>query len=232
MRLKSISLPARPLLAAARISHRLKLQSVLIPLDDKAQVVFDWYRNEYGDKVKLDPSLGQIALLIKGDIYRMIVPSIIGNARLMVNPKSLGHDYCLMFIFPTERRDVNVLDFIHGLTIQRASELTRQELTDIITLCKIGLDSFPIMRGLWGRTFIQEALGDLQSAVENLCCTQPNLGQSKWASLQATEKFLKSYIHKCNGSIKYTHNLSLLRADAVSLGLLNVRGKRSPGHSM
>jgi hypothetical protein len=74
--------------------------------------------------------------------------------------------------------------------------------------------------------YIKEAMDDLLQSSESVLLRGPNYGQSNWASLQATEKVIKSYILEKGGIPAKIHKLSELIEHASQLGLPAI------GHSL
>ena len=70
-----------------------------------------------------------------------------------------------------------------------------------------------------GNQLAMTALGDLNASAKMVTATPPEHGPSRWASLQAAEKFLKFYIESKKASFRHTHLLSALVSQAVGLGL-------------
>jgi hypothetical protein len=66
--------------------------------------------------------------------------------------------------------------------------------------------------------YIKEAMHDLIGSVGSLLTATPNYGQSKWSSLQAVEKVIKSCIREKNVIPKKLHSLADLYATALQLG--------------
>ena len=69
------------------------------------------------------------------------------------------------------------------------------------------------------KPFINEAKVDLENAVNNILSHQAHYGQSKWASLQFSEKLLKCFLSEKSVGFPRSHNLSDLYRLAVSHGL-------------
>lgn len=70
------------------------------------------------------------------------------------------------------------------------------------------------------RPYVNGALDDLNTSVASLFNRNPNYGHSNWASLQAAEKIIKSYILEKGGHHKNSHRLAKdLLPDAHTLGL-------------
>jgi hypothetical protein len=208
----------RPMQVLLRLSERLRTRITSRPEDEIYNVVMKWYERKYGNKLKADRNLGVIAVLIRNDLFKMTIPLLYGEAQIVVDPnvetktrvqKSTGSDPAVIY----------VLNCIEGLTIARARELSPIELKELILYFSWGCGAFQSMQLFTGSPYIHEALGDLGRAVDHLFSLPQLCGQSKWTSLQATEKFMKAYIAEKGGSVDGGHALLPLAEDAYALGL-------------
>ena len=75
------------------------------------------------------------------------------------------------------------------------------------------------MQDAHGSPFSKETLDDLLQSAAHLTAHNPNYGFSRWASLQATEKLVKSFIAGKGQTPNKTHDLGILVTSAVSLGM-------------
>jgi len=75
------------------------------------------------------------------------------------------------------------------------------------------------MQDVQGAPFIREALDDLLESAAHLSSQKPNYGFSRWSSLQAAEKTLKSYIVQNGGNLQKIHKLAELETAASAVGL-------------
>lgn len=121
---------------------------------------------------------------------------------------------------PQQHLEINPLHFITDFTQTLAKSLTPSELEELCRMFRCGLDSFEFIRAISGLDLVKEALGDLHTSVALLFTNPPQYGQSKWASLQATEKLLKAYIKKKGQEPKQIHNLQKLSDEANRLGMV------------
>jgi hypothetical protein len=121
---------------------------------------------------------------------------------------------------------MSVLNLVNGITQAYFGSLTPSE-RDFL------LEGFSRSEILLARIsdvntpdFIAEARADIRMSVEQMMLPSPQFGPSKWASLQAVEKFLKAYISQKGSKAEWIHILSELADTAESLGLRTV-DKRS-----
>jgi hypothetical protein len=82
-----------------------------------------------------------------------------------------------------------------------------------------GLDSLSNLDRIKSKPFISEAKVDLENAVNNILSQQAHYGQSKWASLQFSEKLIKCFLAENSVEFPRIHKLSELYNLAVNNGL-------------
>jgi hypothetical protein len=111
---------------------------------------------------------------------------------------------------------VNLLDGdIEGLTPELARRLSPAECSEVLArYCRV-FRAFAAMEGALAEPiggedalYMKEAINDLLEASECVLRRTPNYGQSNWASLQAAEKVIKSYILETGGSTAGSTSLS------------------------
>jgi len=225
---KGIPIFARPVHAVAeickllRISLRLTSDRPAVPgvfdSDSFSAHISDWYKKRYGDRLLIDFSPGSIAALIKGDPWKIKFPMIYGRVKLTFDPDldKYKEPDDIAINAPIQ---INALKSIKGLTSEIAKSLTQLEM---LKLSKFYMTSFDALQRLFeikDRPFISEARSDLNSAVDNIFLTHPSFGQSKWSSLQFTEKLFKSFLKIKNVSIPLIHDLKQLADLAMANGL-------------
>jgi hypothetical protein len=115
---------------------------------------------------------------------------------------------------------VNILDLIDGLTEEYAKKLNEAELSYITALFDLGIRARTEIESVSELEMISKAIGDLQASVAHLFGSPVQCGLSKWASLQATEKVIKSFISLKKKPFGKIHNLDDLATTAESVGLL------------
>lgn len=165
-----------------------------------------WYQERYGDRIKVDPSPGTFVMQIRDDLWRVRLPLIYGRFQVLaLRPKDLHS-------VPRDPVPVqNALDLIVDLTPTLRDSLTNTELTGLMVSMKRGWTAINYLAAKSSEAFIQEARGDLRAAVEHMMSTPIHYGQSRWSSLQMTEKVLKSLLPK-QGPVPHTHDLDRLIA--------------------
>lgn len=221
---ENVPIHARPMQAATRIARRLKIQLMIAPPDETTKLIYDWFDKKYGNRLKMDFSPGELVFLLRNDLFKFKFPKIWGRFTLkadatLFNKKRKSFEHAKA----PDHLEINPLHFIVDFTETFAKSLTPSELEEISRLFRWGVDSFEFIRAASNLTLVKGALGDLQASVAHLFTNPPQYGQSKWASLQATEKLLKSYIKKKGQEPEYVHNLQMLADEANHLGMVKFR---------
>lgn len=181
-----------------------------------AQTIFKWYETKYGEKIKKDFSLGSIAILLAGDIYCLKIPQIFGNALIYADGKFTLEHTLNDGSFP-----LNIISYIENITNELTRQLSPSEEQEFLKVFNFSYKLFKRLHDLVNiNQLCFSAKKDFESAVHSLLETKRSIGQSKWSSLQATEKIIKYYIKKRNKNFnKRTHNLELLFNCAYNYGL-------------
>jgi len=189
-------------------------------MDDPLAVrIFDWFKKQYGDRLNLKMDFGTTVAHIRHDLYPMRLIRIYGSTIVHCDPGLRGADFG-----PSLRTDgippkSNLLDHLKGLTGEFIKSLTPDECNELLDVYVRGVLGFSRMQNAYGSPFSKEALDDLSQSAAHLTAHNPNYGFSRWASLQAAEKLVKSYIVGKGQMLKKTHNLGTLVTTAVSLGM-------------
>ena len=175
--------------------------------------VREWYEQTYGDRLKTFLGPGTMAILIRGDPWRVRFPLLFGNfvAACIPEPSSWRG--------PADAAVFNVFDDIEGFTAGLGRDLTDAECADILLAYTCGLEALQALRGLAHNKFIPEAIGDQQAAVVSIFADPPQYGASRWHSLQLVEKLFKCYIGSRGGKVSKHHRLRRHALDAGGLGL-------------
>ncbi len=177
--------------------------------DDLVLRIYAWYENRYGHAA-LRPTLApyRIAVDLRHDTWVMKIPNIYGEVGLTSDPRVRG-----------SRTIVNVLDQIEALSDSLRFELTPDERMDLTNALMRGLHFFDEVRPHYSKQLVWAALQDVATAVDRLTQHPPHAGQSKWASLQATEKLLKAFIQGKGQTFPRRHVLVELVTIAEGAGL-------------
>ena len=194
-----------------------------MPMDDPlAQRIFEWFNTMYGDRLNVDFDFGATAVDVKGDLYRLRCIHFYGAMYAICSPLLMekgGHHKTTQGVV---RAVVNILDRVQDLTPHLARQLSIDECNRILDVYGRLFLAFSRMQAVADATYIKEAIDDLNVSAESLIGRSPNYGQSNWASLQAVEKLIKSYILQQGATHANIHELAKLFAHAHSLGLPQV----------
>lgn len=232
LRNDNIGVPWRPIQGICKVGNRFGLELTLTPQDrepipgryegdDLSIRILRWFRSRYGDRLKVDWSRGRMLILIKGDPYLAIIPMIFGAAELVCDPGTHRQNRGNVFSSVGLPR-YNVLDAIKDLTPKTARSLSRSELKQIWQKYWAGLESYGAVAGVKSPALWREVQGDLNIAADLAVQHNPRLGQSRWASLQAAEKAIKSFLELKMQSVPKSHDLSKLVKCALPAGFVPV----------
>jgi hypothetical protein len=212
--LKNADVPifARPLRAIPIVC--MKGGYSLMMDEPLAERINAWFVGQYGERLNVDMSLGYGPVLVRGELYKMCSPWLIAGGRIVCFAGKVGQGGSVPI--------VNVLEYIEGLTDQRASDLRTDELLGLRNEFILRQGLFLDIRQLQNDGVFKAALGDIESAVDALFQQRPHVGKARWDCLQAVEKFIKGWISKKGGTFSNTHSLAALNGQVSSLGLARV----------
>lgn len=226
-RKQNIPIFQRPLRAIREICIRHKISLNVIPNgpavpglytgDSLVAHVHEWYKKRYGDRLKLDASPGSAAIIIKNDPWLIEFPAIFGEVKCIFDPNLEKYNK-----ISSTSGVLNPLTCIQGFTSDYASSLSRDEMLQLAAFFKSTLDTLLRLfefEKIFKFPYISEARADLRSAVTHIFSNPPHFGQSKWASLQLTEKLLKCFLKQKNVSFPKKHDLEKLANLASQNGL-------------
>ncbi len=185
--------------------------------DPLAVRIHDWFTRQYGDRLKGDLAFGSTVVEIRNDFYVLRVHRIYGRCMILCDPAVPPHPSTGIVINDVFK--VRLFDQIDGLTPEFIKSVTPEECNDILDAWGRGFLGLSRMLDVQGAPFSKEALDDLQQSANHLVGPSPNYGFSRWSSLQAAEKTLKSFIVQNGGTIKKIHNLAGLENSAIALGM-------------
>jgi hypothetical protein len=214
---KNVPITSRPLQAIPIICKKGGFSLALgEPLAERIKV---WFDAQYGKRIKVDLSLGYGPVVIQGDLYKMRSPWLFAGGQIVCLAGRVKPSGALPI--------VNVLDFVDGLTDQRANDLKTSELQALQHEFMQRQTLFLDIQRVQNDNAFNVALGDLKNAVAPLFHESPQIGAARWACLQVVEKFLKEWIRKHETTDnfekkKFTHSLVELNNWATSLKLARV----------
>jgi hypothetical protein len=229
MRAEQIPIGARELHGLGRAATKLKVTIRGGPLAnrDPAEGVYagdhlslhirKWFRTKYGDRLKLDFSLGTVPILIDGDTYAMVLPRVYGVVRAVCDPSSHGKSIgsALGINAPPT---FNILDSVKGLTQANSTTFSYPDLQLFSHHFRSAHDSFTSLQRAPKSPLVEAAIADLAIVAKTVLSEPIHHGLSRWSALQATEKLYKAYIKAKGSPYEHTHGLEKLDDAARKLG--------------
>ena len=233
----NIAIHARPTHALLKFTETFNIQEdVPITVDDNPPLLFtpkyisahinNWFAQRYGERLKIHPGPGIIAILIKGQPWKVQLPCIFGTVELICDRNLSTPQNDISQPAPNTIPTYNVLLAIENLQESLAKDLTDLELHNILVQFKTGLDSLNLLADLNHESMIKEAKIDLSNAVSNLVAPIPHYGMSKYASLQFTEKIIKSKFRQAGSRFPYVHDLTELANIAKEKGICDINAEK------
>ena len=146
-----------------------------------------WYKLRYGDKTNMGhlATIGEMILLIENEPFKTICPDVLGTVIISWDILSKR---------------------IEGLTPFRSQHLNTKEIIRLLDIYCRTSRAF-IKYDELGLCYKKEAINDLHRAVDGII-NSDGYGQSKWDTLQFTEKVLKGVIiYITNQKANKTHDL-------------------------
>lgn len=225
---EGVPVPARALKAGLKVTSKYDVVLNVFPQereikpgvftpDQVSLRIHDWMTRRYGDKLKVDFTLGRVVFPFRGSLYALRCPTVLGTARFVCEPKTFGQPRNPLGVNTVPV--LNILDLIDGFTADMAASLTGEEAIRIVAAFSTGSAAFLALPGLKDVHFVSEATGDLHAAANHLLSAPQQLGLSRWASLQAVEKLWKAYIKSAGDTVKTHHILKDHAQQAAKLGL-------------
>ncbi len=223
---QKFDIPKRPIRALGIISTRF---GIPLPLGQPMPGTFHelskywpiskrvkkWYENRYGDRLKMDFSLGRMAFMIDEDIWVFRFRRFYGSGKFVssktIKSERIGTD--------GKPFTCNILDCIESLPDGFRMSLSDSQLVMLGKYFHFGLDVFSSLEMLSGNDLIMSAKADISTSIDHLFTRQPQYGLSKWSSLQAAEKLLKATIEMRGGNYSKTHKLKTLVEEVKKCGL-------------
>lgn len=188
-----IPIPARPIRAFQEMAkdgiHMVIAGPIKLPHTER---IHAWFERRYGDKLKMDFSIGKAVILVRGDPYVMKLPLMNGRWNGIVD----------------------VTKTFEGMTKDLFAELVELDRADMVTAFVWFLERFTKIVDL-----PPAVTANIDTAILQMMNRNPHYGESKWASLQAAEKTLKAFITQKGKTPPRTHDLKDLLERAEALGL-------------
>lgn len=150
----------------------------------------EWFNRRFADKMKMDVSGGTTVVLIEGAPWRVRFPLAFGFGR--IDPFRFIEDFTVLVW--------------GGLGEAGRAALADQIIGLFVDFNHLG--SLP-----------STVIADLRTAEADITSRPVDYGKSRWHSLQAVEKALKSYLTARGGKKGWGHGLKELADQAEALGL-------------
>lgn len=231
---QGVPIHAREIAAMGEVAQRLGVNVICGPFRTPPMLgvyegeslsghILEWVRNRYGERLKVPFANGYSILPLRGDPWLLKFPVIYGRVTIVCD-RDLSKEFPTFVVSragqPQQRAVLNLLKCVQNLPQGLANELTDSELREVLDYFRFGHEFLNALNS-YCRTsqLAMSALTDLNTSAKMATATPPEHGQSRWASLQAAEKFLKYYIEGRKANYPYTHDLSTLSAQAAGLGL-------------
>jgi hypothetical protein len=167
------------------------------------------------DNPSISPSaiMGRIALQLQGHRYELRVPRLFGAFDLVSNPMTAGS-----FDTPT----FNVMDAIWALPQEVREATGPEECGRVLSVFNLVRETMQGIEAAHGRPWVRETKADLAESTAQLLNSEPSLGESRWASLLASERGLKAFIVTRGQRASHTHRLIELAEAAEGQGLVEL----------
>ena len=235
---QGVPIHAREIHAMREVAIRLGVKIPLAPSrapkpdvyegEDLCCHISQWVQDRYGDRLKIPFVNGYSVLLLRGDAWLLKFPVIFGTMTIVCD-RNLSREYPTFVANragqPPKRAVLNILKCIQNLPQGCANELTDRELRETLNFFRFGHELLKTLN-CQCRTdeLAMSALSDLNTSAKTATTTPSEYGASRWASLQAAEKFLKYYIASKNAKFPFSHDLLALSARSAKLGLPEIEG--------
>ncbi len=175
--------------------------------------IADWFTSFYGERLTLDWDFGRTVVLLRDEIWKIrglrfygILPLICSPIRINIQ-NAIGND-------GIQIRNVLEHDHVVGLAPDLAASLSVEECNGVLEAYGQMFLTFSRLDGALDSrcqntesALIREAIHDLILSVENLLTATPSYGRSKWSSLKATEKVVRSCIREMGHTVSHGHGL-------------------------
>lgn len=216
--------PGRELAGVGKFCLRYGIR--LSNQDDLTKKIISWFSERYGRRLGLPFPIGESTILIRKEPYKISFPMCFGTQLFECDPSNFKGTPSQNETnsFPTS---INILNFIEGMTEGYAKALSHSELQEVFSSYMSLFEAMIEIEAARNTPFVTEAKSDLKASVAHLFDHPISYGLSKWASLQATEKFIKAFIQ--NKGIpppekgRDAHNLTKLAEIAEPLGLSSLK---------
>ena len=213
----------RPMAAVIKFGQRFGMSMLIakpsVAVSDElmgswkySEGIYAWYDEVYGDQTKMDPSANaRVVVLADGDLWELRLPIIYGACSIYADRK---------LVDSKDEKGVgssvmNVCNALTDVTQARLDQFSDYDIGEVFSQFQIGMDvRHAFDRFLKSNNFFPESQSDMATAVMQITAQIPNYGQSRWASLQFAEKFMKGLLKEIDDNPPpFTHKLGELHAE-------------------
>lgn len=153
--------------------------------------VFDWYDETYGNRNKIDFSLGCVVLPLRDTYWRLEIPLVYGTVMPFAD-RNLAH-VGRQLGTKTESSRHNVLTGLHGVTQAYVDRLTYPEIDQVMQAYGRGYVAMSTLDELKGHDLFDQARGDYAHSVQALAAGNA-LSKARWDNAQCAEKVFKGLL--------------------------------------
>jgi HEPN domain-containing protein len=223
---EDVPIHARPIRALSEYSIKFKIS---LPITEPrlgmkhdsddgwpiSSFIFKWFDRQYGERLKVHPGPGKSAFILRNDAWVITYPKLWGSfifaASKEIYQKDLGKI--------NGRPVLNIIEYIDNFPSGLRESLEHSECEHVLKSFSLGIDSLSFLDYKSDFSLLKSATSDIEAAVSHLFSTNREYGLSKWASLQATEKFLKALIEVKGEKYERVHKLCKLKEQLSTLGV-------------
>lgn len=175
-----------------------------------------WFEELYGDRLKVSFRAGKSVALVRGDPYLMNIPIALGNVKFTYDAETLGQSGQREKYGQTI---VNVFDCLSDITEATVARVSRSEGFRLANELRANTYRFQKATAIGKYENVFDVRTDLDSAAQHMVTNHSGFGISRWHSLQAAEKALKSVL-SCQGlDFPKVHDLFQLVHASEMLGI-------------
>lgn len=234
---KGVPIHARQVQAIGEVSKKFKIDLLVGPLrkgatpnlfegESLSAHILDWFDQRYGERLKVDFSIGYSVVMMKGDAWLLRCPLMYG-AVTVVCDRDLKKEYENFVVNqagkPQEKAKMNLLRLIEKFPQGLSNCLSDEELRDLLSYYLSANKLFSTIQGSCaGNELASGAVTDFETSARFAVGNANGYGQSLWASLQAAEKILKFFIASKGEHFPQIHDLTKLSNQADTLGLSRI----------
>lgn len=153
--------------------------------------VFDWYDETYGERNKIDLSLGYVVLPLRDTYWTLQIPFGCGVVEPFIDRSlaNVGRQRGTRMHPAT----LNVLTCLRGITQAYAELLSNDELTHVMKAYSRGYVAMRTLGEMRGHQLFDQAKGDYRHSVEALSAGDA-LSKARWDNAQCAEKIFKGLL--------------------------------------